>query len=153
MMKIDVPPTRSEGVRQNYLAILVAAIACFLLDVAWYSFFMDTWLAGIGRTKEWMSAAGYNPALQYGTAIVASAVMAATLSFIVQWTGRQTIWRGVKAGFWLWLGFVLTTSATQSVFEVRPFSLLAVDAGFWLLAMILMGAIVGGWRKKSPNTA
>jgi hypothetical protein len=34
------------------------------------------------------------------------------------------------------------------VFEVRPFSLLAVNAGFWLLGMMLMGAIVGAWKKK-----
>jgi len=27
-------------------------------------------------------------------------------------------------------------------------SLLAVNGGFWLLGMILMGAIVGGWKKK-----
>ena len=151
-MKIDVPATRSEGVRQNYLAILVAAIACFLLDVAWYSFFMETWLSSIGRTKEWLTdPAGYNPALQYGTAIVACAVIAATLSFIVQYTGPLTIWRGIRAAFWLWLGFVLTTAATQTVFERRPFSLLALDAGFWLVGMILMGGIVGGWKKKSAS--
>lgn len=148
-MKIDVPATRSEGVRQNYLAILVAAIACFLLEVAWYSFFRETWLAGIGRTREWLvDPAGYNPALQYGTAILASAVIAATISFLVQWTGPLTIWRGLRFAFWLWLGLVLTTTAAQTVFERRPFTLLAVDAGFWLAGMLLMGGIIGGWRRR-----
>ena len=149
-MKIDVPITRSEGVQQNFTAILVAAIVCFLFEAGWYSFFRQTWLNGVGRTSEsLMHADGYNPALQYGTAILAACVIAATLSFIVQYTGRQTMWRGIKAGFWLWLGFVLTTAATECVFEMRPFSFLAVNAGSWLLGMVLMGAIVGGWKKKA----
>jgi hypothetical protein len=31
---------------------------------------------------------------------------------------------------------------------VRTWSLLGINAGFWLLGMMLMGAIVGGWKKK-----
>jgi hypothetical protein len=57
--------------------------------------------------------------------------------------------RGIKAGFGLWLGFVLTTWATEYIFEVRPFSLLAVNTGFWLAGMMLMGAIVGAWKAKA----
>jgi hypothetical protein len=34
------------------------------------------------------------------------------------------------------------------VFEERPYSLLAVNAGYWLFGMMLIGAIVGGWKKK-----
>ena len=49
----------------------------------------------------------------------------------------------------LWFGFVLTTWATEYVYEARPLSLLAINAGFWLPAMVLMGAIVGGWKKKT----
>jgi hypothetical protein len=30
---------------------------------------------------------------------------------------------------------------------VRPISLFFVNAGYWLLGMMLMGAIVGGWKK------
>jgi len=136
-------------VRQNYLAILVAAIANFLLEAGWYSYFMQTWLDGIGRTRQWlMSAAGYNPALQYGTALLSAAVIATAISCVVQLTGPQTALRGIQGAAKLWAGFVVTTLATEYVFEVRPFSLLAVNDGFWLLGMMLMGAIVGAWKKK-----
>jgi hypothetical protein len=135
-------------VRQNYLAILVAAIACFLLEAGWYSFFMQTWLDGIGHTKEWLLSTGVTPALQYATALVSAAVIATAISCITQLTGPQTALRGIRVGALLWLGFVCTTWATEYVFEVRPFSLYAVNTGFWLLGMILMGAIVGAWKKK-----
>jgi hypothetical protein len=63
-------------------------------------------------------------------------------------TGEQTALRGIKVAALLWFGFVLTTWATEYVYEARPLSLLAINAGFWLPAMVLMGAIVGGWKKK-----
>jgi hypothetical protein len=150
VMASGVLSVQAQKVRQNYIAILVAAIACFLLEAGWYSYFMQTWLNGIGRTREWlMGAAGYNPALQYGTALVMAGLMATAISCVTQLTGRQTAFRGIQVGFLLWLGFELTTWSTEYVFEVRPWSLLAVNAGYWLFGMMLMGAIVGAWKKKA----
>jgi hypothetical protein len=139
----------SSRVRLNYLAILVAAIACFLFEAGWYTFFLKTWLNGIGRSMDWlMSPAGNSPTLQYGTALVSAAVMAAAISCVTQLTGQQTALRGIKVGVLLWFAFVLTTWSTEYVFEVRPLSLLGINGGFWLLGMALMGAIVGAWKKK-----
>ena len=135
-------------VRQNYLAILIAAIACFLLEAGWYSYFLQPWLDGIGRTPEWLSHTGVNQALQFATALAAEAVMAAAISCVTQLTGAQTALRGIKVAALLWLGFVLTAWSTEYVFEVRPWSLLGINAGFWLAGMMLMGAIVGGWKRK-----
>ncbi len=135
-------------VRQNYWAILVATVACFLLEACWYSLFLQTWLDGIGRTQEWLMSRGVSPILQFATALVSTAVIAASISCITQLTGAQTALRGIKVGVLLWFGFVLTTWSTEYVFEIRPWSLLGVNAGFWLLGMALMGAIVGAWKKK-----
>jgi hypothetical protein len=135
-------------IRQNYLAILLAAIACFLFEAGWYSFFMQWRLDGIGRTQQWMMGTGVNQALQFGTALVAEAVMATAISCVTQLTGPQTALRGIKVAALLWFGFVLTTWSTEYVFEVRTFKLLGINTGFWLFGMMVMGAIVGGWKKK-----
>jgi len=135
-------------VRQNYLAIVVAAVACFLLEAGWYSVFMNEWLEGIGRTRDWLTGSGVNPALQYAAALVSEAVMATAISCVTQLTGPQTAWRGIKVAVPLWFGFVLPIWATEYIFEVRSIKLFAVNTGFWLLGMMLMGAIVGGWKKK-----
>ena len=136
-------------VQPNYLAIVVAAIACFLLEAGWFSLFMKTWLSGIGRTSAELMATGMSPAVQYGTAILAAAVMAMAISCVTQATGPQTAWRGIKAGALLWVGFELTAWSTEYAFEVRPFSLLAINTGVWLFGMMIMGAIVGAWKKKA----
>ena len=137
-----------SNVRQNYWAILVAAIACFLLAAGWFTFFMKPWLEGTGRTMEWLVATGVNPLLQYGTAFIAATIVAAAISRVTLLTGPMTALRGIKVGVGLWIGFVLTTWATEYAYEVRPLKLLGINAGFWLLGMAVQGAIVGGWKKK-----
>jgi Protein of unknown function (DUF1761) len=148
-MATQVPVVATRQVKHNYVAILVAAIVCFLLEAGWYSFFNQAWMLGTGRTREWLMSQGVNPAFQYGTAIIAAIGVAAALSFFVQATGPQTVLRGATTGFLLWLGFVLTTWATEYAFELRPLSLLCINAGFWLVGLMVMGAIVGGWRAKA----
>jgi hypothetical protein len=135
-------------VRQNYLAITLAAVACFLLEAAWYSIFQQEWLDGIGRSRDWLMASGVNPALQYGTALISAAVIAGAISCVTQLTGPQTALRGMRVALLLWLGCVLTTWGTEYVFEVRTYKLFVINTGFWLLGMLLIGAIVGAWKKK-----
>lgn len=147
-MAVGIPVLQMARVRQNYLANVVAAIACFAFEAVWYSVFMSTWLNGIGRTMQWLQSSGMNPAVQYGTALVMALVMATAISCVTQLTGKQTAVRGIKVGALLWAGFVLTTWSTEYIFEVRPISLYLVNAGYWLLGMMLMGAIVGAWKKK-----
>ncbi|HEY9127455.1 MAG TPA: DUF1761 domain-containing protein [Acidobacteriaceae bacterium] len=136
-------------VRQNYWAILAAGLACFLLAAGWFTAFMMPWLEGTGRTIEWLKATGVSPGMQYGTAFVAAVVVAAAISWFTQASGEQTMLRGVLIGALLWFGLVLPTWVTEYIYEVRPISLLGINAGFWLIAMMMQGAIVGGWKKKA----
>jgi hypothetical protein len=138
-----------KRVRQNYLAITLAAVACFLIEAAWYSYFLKAWLEGIGRTGEWLMATGVNPALQYATALLSAAVMAGAISCVTQLTGPQTALRGVRVAALLWLGCVVTTWGTEYVFEVRTYKIFVINTGVWLLGMVVIGAIVGAWKKKA----
>jgi Protein of unknown function (DUF1761) len=137
--------------RLNWVAILVAAIVSFLFEALWFSAFMTQWLAGIGRTTEWLhSAAGYNPALQYGTAIICSIIAAAVITICIQASGEQTARRGILCAAVVWFGFVATTWAKEYIFEVRTIEIFAINAGYSLIDLMIIGAIVGAWKKKSP---
>lgn len=140
-------------IRLNWIAILVAAIASFLFQALWYSLFMTEWLAGVDRTREWlMNTSVVTPPLQYGTAILCSVIAAAVLSIVIQASGKQNVQRGVLCAALIWFGFVATTWATEYIFEVRPLQLFLINAGYSLIDLILIGAIVGGWKKKSQPT-
>jgi Protein of unknown function (DUF1761) len=136
------------NIRLNWVAILVAAIASFIFEALWYSLFMKEWLAGIGRTMEWLVASGMNPAVQYAVAILCAIIAAAVLSICIQASGEQTFRRGILCGAIIWLGFIATSWATEYIFEVRSLQIYAINAGFWLFDLMLIGAIVGAWKKK-----
>lgn len=135
-------------VRQNYLAIVVAALASFVIDALWYTLFLQPWLRGVSRTIPDLKATGVSEYWSYGIALAMLIVMAAAISCITQLTGSQTAARGIRVGFLLSLAFVVTTFATEYAFEWRP-QLFAINAGYSLISMTLMGAIVGGWKKKT----
>ena len=45
----------------------------------------------------------------------------------------------------VWLGFVLTTTATNQAFEGMKPVVTAIDVGHWLAVLVLMGAIIGAF--------
>jgi hypothetical protein len=135
-------------VKTNYWAIIVAAIACFSLEAVWYSIFMQAWLNGIGRTRDELMHQCLSEYLQYATALVSAAIIAVAISKVTQLTGPLNARRAIKVGALLWFSFVFTIFCTEYIFEMRSFQLLGINAGFWLLGTMMMGAIVGTWKKK-----
>ena len=136
-------------IRHNPAAIAVATLVYFFLGGAWFTLFMNPWLAGIGRTMEELKASGVPPWLGYVVALVMTSILAIVLSWLIQATGPQTAVRGLKIAALLWLGFVFTTWATEYAFEARSLSILAVNTGYPLIGMLLMGLVLGGWRAKT----
>ena len=136
-------------VRHNPAAIIVATLVYFFLGAAWFTTFMNPWLAGIGRTMAELKNSGVPPWLAYVVALIMTAILAIALSWIIQATGAQTAARGATIAAALWLGFVFTTWATEYAFEARSISILAINTGYSLLGMVLMGLVLGGWKAKS----
>jgi len=135
-------------IRQNYLAIVVAAAACFLFQAVWYGAFLDVWLKGIGRDRNWLEHSGVNPFLQWAVALLIEMLAAGVISAFTQLTGAQTAVRGIRVALALWAGVVMPVTALGDVFAARSYASFAVDAGFWLMGMFIMGTIVGAWKKK-----
>ena len=138
-----------NSVRHNPLAIAVATFVYFMLGAAWFTGFMNAWLRGIGRTKEELMATGISPFVGYGIALVCTLILAIFLSWLIQATGPQTLFRGIKIALFAWFGFVFTTWATEYSFEARSLEILCINTGYCLTGMVLMGAILGGWKKKA----
>ncbi len=138
-----------NSVRHNPLAIAVATIAYFLLGAVWFTVFQTAWLAGIGRTMQELTATGSNPFLGYAIALVGTFILALFLSWLIQVTGPQTLIRGVFLAVLTWICVVFTTWSTEYAFEARSPKILAINTGYCLTGMVLMGAILGAWKKKA----
>ncbi|HEX2215363.1 MAG TPA: DUF1761 domain-containing protein [Xanthobacteraceae bacterium] len=129
----------------NYWAVLVAAIAAWLVGAGWYMAFAKPWMAAHGwkSEAEMLGPSGKPSPVPFVLAFVAELVMAWVLAGVIGHLGQVTLRNGVISGFFVWLGFVLTTMAVNNAYGKRPFSLTVIDAGHWLAVLVVMGAIIG----------
>jgi hypothetical protein len=133
----------------NYLAILVAAVVGWLGGAAWYGLLANPWVAAHGKTMEQFKAEnaarkGTPQAwLPFALAFVAEVVMAWVLAGMVGHLGAVTIRNAVISGLFVWGGFVVTTILVNNAFSGRRIMLTVIDAGHWLLALVLMGVVIG----------
>ena len=136
----------SYQIEVNLLAVLVAAIIYIVVGALWYSpfLFAKMWMDLVGKKEEDLKA---NAAAQgYIVSVIAALITAYVLAHMIRLVGAMTIAAGAQTGFWLWLGFVATTSATNYIFAGRPRQLYLIDNGYHLVALIIMGALLAAWR-------
>lgn len=128
------------------LAVLVAAIVYWILGAPWFSMLQAPWLVGIGKTADQIKASGLPVWLPHVVTLIANFAMAYVLGWLILATGPQTLMRGVQVAAILWV-FIGAAFATEYVFEARSLQIYAINAGYPLVGMILMGAILGMWKK------
>jgi len=135
-------------------AVLSAAGIQFVFGWAWYMVFISVWMEGTGVSLEAMQGmTGGEIALAYGGSFAAYAVLYYVMANFVVYTKSTTAKRGAQTGFWLWLGFVGTTLFVTYSYSMKPFSLWLVDAGYWLVSMLIGGVVLAVWRKKEVPTS
>jgi len=133
--------------KTNYLAVIVAAIAYWLLGAIWYGVvFGEAWMALEHITAE--QARSMNPVLPYVITLALNVLIAYALAQICIWRNANTLGRGASVGVLLWIGFVGPVTFTTYMYEMRPKELYAINQFFPLAGFVLMGAILGGWKKK-----
>jgi hypothetical protein len=129
-------------VHLNWLAVLVAAAAGFLLGGLWYGpLFGKAWMAASGVTSQ--RARSANMLRLYGTTLALNIVAAISLAMFI---GGGDLRFGVFAGFMTGLTFVATALGVTYLFELRPLRLWLINAGYQVLFFTLMGAILGAWH-------
>ena len=133
----------------SYLAILIAAVAGWLAGAAYYGVLARPWVAAHGKTMEAFKAeqAAHKGTahawLPFALAFAAELVMAWVLAGMVGHLGAVTIRSAVISGLFVWAGFMVTTMLVNNAFAGRKYALTAIDAGHWLLVVVVMGAVIG----------
>ena len=134
--------------KTNYAAVFIAAIAYWLLGAVWYGvLFSKPWMALENISIE--QAKSMNPVLPYVITFVLNLLIAYALAQICIWRNANTIGRGASVGVLLWIGFIGPITYTTYMYEMRPKELFAINQFYPLAGLVLMGAIIGAWTKKS----
>src|SRR3954462_14027994 len=135
----------------NWLAVLAAGIIWMVLGFLWYSPLLFA--------RPWMRAHGYDPDDQarlaelqkgagkiYGISFLTSLLAAAMFAKVMYVTGIHQPLYGMKMGFGIWLGFVMTVQLTGTLFGHKPLKLFAIDTGYQLVCYLAMGALFAVWH-------
>lgn len=129
----------------NWLAVVVSAILAFVLGGVWYGpVFGKAWQHHEGLSDEELQN-GPMP-LIFGGAFVLNLVMATTLALLLQLHPAPALVSGFTAGGLLGLTLIATSYGISYLFGRKPLALWFIDAGYMVVFMALMGAILGGWR-------
>ena len=128
----------------NYVAVIIATLAGFGLGAVWYMILSKPWMDAVGRTEADMPR-GPAQLVPFAIAITALFVMALMLAGLMGHIGDITIRGGVISGFFVWLGFVITTMGVNHAFSGAKPILTVIDGGYWLGVLLIQGAVIGAF--------
>ncbi len=91
--------------------------------------------------------------LLYGGQLLLSLIMAFVFAHVL-WAfsvapgmeGMTWMMAGLNGGFWMWLGFVLPLLYGTSLWSGKKFKYTAVELGYWLVLLLVMGWIISAWK-------
>lgn len=128
----------------NIWAILVSALSTFLIGGIWYSpaLFGKAWMRENNFTEE--SLKGGNMAKIFGLAFILGLIAAVNLAMFLG--PEADIAFGAAAGFAAGFGWVAMFVGTHYLFERKSFTLFLINAGYSVVALTVMGIILGAWR-------
>ena len=131
-----------EGI--NYLAVVAAAVSTFVIGGLWYSplMFHKAWAATNGLSEADLKG---GEGRIFGVAFLLALVMAANLAAFLGGPETTVAW-GATAGALTGAGWIMPAVATLALFERRSFAYVAINGGYFIVAFIVMGAILGAWR-------
>ena len=134
--------------RTNYPAVLVSAIAYWVLGALWYGvLFNKPWMALEHITIE--QAQNVSPVIPYIVSFLLELLIAYSVAQLCIWRNANTASRGASVGVLVWIGFVGPITFMTYMFEMRSKELFAINEFYPLAGLVLMGTILGAWKKKT----
>ena len=142
---------------ENHMNWISVAIAAFIPMIVGFIYYNPKVLGGV-----WMDANGFKlenmkppkPILYVG-ALVLSFMLSMWLSFNVTGPGQDvapdghsfiTFQHGIAHGVFITLMVLFPVLGTLAIFEQKSFKWLAVNLGYWVVTLSIMGGILSNWR-------
>lgn len=128
----------------NLVAVLVAAIAGFVVGGLWYSpkMFGPTWMKLLGwseaEAEKAKKGAGKAMLAGFGTQLVTAYVFAYVLNMFAVDSAAEAI----RVAIIMWVGFTFATQIGGVLWERKPFKLFVLNAGYSIVVLSVMGAVL-----------
>lgn len=129
----------------NWLAVLVAGLAYFVLGAVWYT---D---ALMGR--QYRTALGLDPDTKQNPGptplvinLISWLVSALALALVAIAVGAEGAGEGLVLGLVVGVGVVVTQMLVSTTYEGRGNALFKVNAPYVVIGYVVMGVILAAWR-------
>lgn len=136
-------------VQINYMAVLVAALAYFVLAVIWYS--PQVFGEELARHEIINRNRMPSSVLSYIGEFIVALVMAFVLALVIEFARVDTALEGLKIAFWMWLGFVATTHFCDVLWGRKSLTSYLINGGLILVGLLVMGALIPVIRDSFPD--
>ncbi|RJP44367.1 DUF1761 domain-containing protein [Candidatus Parcubacteria bacterium] len=134
----------------NFWTVVAAAVAGMIIGYAWYSqsLFGKAWLRAQGKSPEELEAEKQGKSMGKILALngLAQLLTAYVLGVFVNLLDVASVSAGIQLGFWIWLGFVGTVQFVAHLYTGKSKDMFLIDTGYQLVNLLVMGAILAGWR-------
>jgi len=129
----------------NYVSIIVCAVLIWIIGAVWYSplLFAKPWVAIVGRQMGEKPKGVYKGMIG---SLIGDLFLSFVLAHIIRWSGANDWLDGLHIGLLTWLAFFAATMYPQSIYEGRPIKYFAINAGYWFVSLLAVGAILAVWH-------
>jgi hypothetical protein len=133
----------------NWLSLVIAALIPMLLGFVYYhkALFGKAWMASPGMTEEDIQKG--NMAIIFGVSLVCAFLIGSFIVFNVNGPGQEgvngefdTFKHGAGHGLIIGMMLVVLIMITNGLFERKQWKNLLINAGYWILCLIIMGGIL-----------
>jgi hypothetical protein len=126
----------------NWISIVIASISTFVIGGIWYGpVFGRSWMAEFGFTEEELAKRPLPRT--FGGSLLLALLAALILDMFIG--AEATMVFGSLAGFFAGLGWIATFLGILYLFEMRSLKAFAINAGYCVISLTVMGAILGTW--------
>lgn len=131
--------------RINWLGVIIAAILIAALRYLWSAHFGGAdWMHMTGKAIHDIQANQKQAGMELGSALV----LAIVLGWVIGLTRDRSIVTGIGIGIVTAVGFAGTTVAPEYIFGGAALKTFLIDAGYYLAAYVVAGAVLGAMAPK-----
>lgn len=132
----------------NWLAVLVAAIAYFMLGAIWYSkaLFAPKWAALVGIDMNNPNKSKGLAKMMVGSFVLIAIACIGIAMLVYRIDQPAIVSSGLKLGAITGICFATTAVSISFIYESRPTALYFIDCGYHLVGHLAAAVILVLWR-------
>jgi fumarate reductase subunit C len=123
------------------IAILAAGLAGWLFGAVWYTTLGKAWQRALGLNPDDCKDKKM-PMTPLVVAFLAAMVMSAVLYQLLTNLGVTGVAPSALAGLTIGVGFLLTSTLVNNLFQQKSLMLTAIDGAHWVLAVVVEAVVI-----------